>query len=62
MPHLLGHGASVYNSHLRGPVTSVWCIAMSCLFVVSVLFFFIHLEEVGAKNRKIAGTTDSKRV
>ena len=29
MPHLLWHGASVYNGHLREPVTHTYCRAFS---------------------------------
>ena len=35
VPHLLWHGASVYNGHIRGPVTLTYCRAFSSGAVTS---------------------------
>ena len=47
MPHLMWHGASVYNGHLRGPVTLA-SIAERLVWQWSCHYLFLRLRSVAA--------------
>ena len=49
VPHLLWHGASVYNGHIRGPVTLTYCRAFSSGAVTSC-FYDLGLSRLGFEN------------
>ena len=48
MPHLLWHGASVYNGHLRGPVT---LIPIAERLAVELLLPVLRIRSVAARIR-----------
>ena len=46
VPHLLWHWASIYNGHLRGPVTHTYCRAFSS-GAVTICFYDSGLSRLG---------------
>ena len=55
VPHLLGHGASVYNGHLRGPMTPecTFCRDLGCE-AVTTFFYDLALSWLGSNTQPSA--------